>query len=254
VRFTLREPPRGLSEPNVVKAEIPPMGQVLRSLWEKRSFRHLSLAAGLHSFVTYGVGNFYAPFLQRSHHMSLMEAGNALAFIFLIGGAIGTFLGGNFADRLVHRRNDARFLLWVPVVTLLVQFPLSMVLYTISSRSIVLGMLTPYVALSAAYLAPTIAATYTLVGLRERAVASSLLLFMINFIGLGLGPLFSGWLSDTLNHYLLDEGVDAAQAKADGLRWAMRAMVFVNLWSVWHYWRATRTLRQDAPGAIPAVA
>jgi MFS family permease len=246
MKLTLREPPRGFSEPNAVRAEAPPMMDVLKSLWSKSSFRHLSFATGLHSFVAYGIGNFYSPFLQRSHGMSLKEAGNTLAIVFLIGGAIGTYFGGSFADRFVHKRHDPRYLLWVPAVTLALQFPLSMTIYTTTSTTLVLALLVPAIAMSAAYLGPSITATYTLVGLRERAVAGSLLLFMLNFIGLGLGPMFSGWLSDLLSQQQLAKGVAESIAKADGLRWAMRIMVLVNLWSILHYILGARKLKGEA--------
>ena len=57
VRGTVREPPRGMSEKVDRVADAPPVGDVIRMLWSRRSFRHMSIAAGLHAFVGYGVGN-----------------------------------------------------------------------------------------------------------------------------------------------------------------------------------------------------
>ena len=68
---------------------------------------------------------------------------------------------------------------------------------------------------------------------------------MLNFIGLGLGPMFTGALSDVFKKVLISQGVDGTVAVADGLRWAIRATVVFNLWSALHYYLASRTLRED---------
>ena len=48
------------------------------------------------------------------------------------------------------------------------------------------------------YLGPTFGMTQTLVPPAMRATASALMLFILNLIGLGLGPVFAGVLSDLL--------------------------------------------------------
>jgi MFS family permease len=245
LKATLRELPRGFSDPMRAAVEPPPAMQVLRTLWAKSSFRHLSFAAALHNFAVYGVGNWYAAFLMRSHGMSVAKAGTILAICTVVGGAAGTYLGGMFSDRFATRRNDSRYYLWVPAVSLLLGFPLSQGVLGFEDTSIVIGLLTPVVICSAAYLAPSITATYGLVGIRERALASALLLFIINLIGLGLGPLFAGIASDQLRELFLERGLSEAEALGEGLRWALRIIVAVNLWSAAHYFIATRTLRAE---------
>ena len=69
-----------------------------------------------------------------------------------------------------------------------------------------------------------------------RAVASAILFFVLNLIGLGLGPLAVGYLSDELAPSLGDES----------LRYAMLYVLPVAMtWSVIHFWLASRTLRED---------
>ena len=63
LRLSLREPRRGLSENIEQVAAAPPMRDVLSLLWSRKSFRHMSFAAGLHAFVGYGVGQWIASFL-----------------------------------------------------------------------------------------------------------------------------------------------------------------------------------------------
>jgi MFS family permease len=190
MKLTLRELPRGFSDPVRVVAEPPPVGQVVRALLAKTSFRHLAFAAALHNFAVYGVGNWYAAFLMRSHGMNVAKAGTILAICTVIGGAAGTYFGGMLSDRLAARRHDSRYYLWVPALSLIIGFPLSQGVLLFEDTSIVIALLTPVVMCSAAYLAPSITATYGLVGIRERALASAVLVFIINLIGVGGGPLF----------------------------------------------------------------
>jgi hypothetical protein len=61
------------------------------------------------------------------------------------------------------------------------------------------------------FLGPTIAMAHALVGPRYRALASSLLFFVLNIIGLGLGPLTVGTVSDLL----------APSLGVESIRWAI---------------------------------
>jgi len=245
LKFTLREPPRGFSDTAQIVKDPPPAMKVLASLLSKPTFRHLSFAAALHNFAIYGVGNFYAAFLMRSHGMSIAEVGFKLAVVTVVGGIAGTYFGGWLSDWSANRRQDIRYYLWVPALSLVIGFPLSEFVLFVNDPTLVVWMLIPSIFFSAAYLAPSITATYRLVGVRERALASALLLFILNLIGLGFGPLLVGILSDVLRTSYVDHGIGEAQALADGLRWALRITVLVNLWSALHYFLAARTLREE---------
>lgn len=245
MKLTLREPPRGFSDAGPVDQEPPPVTQVLRALWAKPAFRHMSLAAALHAFVGYGVGGFNPAFLMRTHGMGVAEVGNWLAPIAALGLFTGTYLGGWLADRYSNQANDQRYQLWVPGISTLINVPMSLSVYLLPQKYAVLCVMVPTLAMSAMYLGPTFAITQGLVGIRERALASALLLFIINFVGLGLGPLLTGILSDAFKQHFTSAGLGETAATAVGLRWALRAMVCLNLWSAFHYLRAARTLRAD---------
>jgi MFS family permease len=205
----------------------------------------MSLAAALHAFVGYGVGGFNPAFLMRTHGMGLEEVSNWLAGIAAVGVFSGTFLGGWLADRYSNKAKDQRYQLWVPGISTLINVPMSLCVYFLPLKYAVLAMMVPTGAIAAMYLGPTFAITQGLVGTRERALASALLLFIINFIGLGLGPVLTGILSDVFKHHHVGAGLGEAAATAVGLRWALRTMVCINLWSAFHYFRAARTLRED---------
>jgi MFS family permease len=246
VALTLREPPRGWSDPRGLSVPPPaPLRTVVAALWGKRSFRDLSIAAALHAFVAYGVAGFYSAFLIRSHDLGLAQAGRWLAFATIVGGLSGTFLGGKLADLFTNRSGDARWQLRLPAVTLLLNLPVGVLLYLTSDVRLVMLLLTLNIALGSVYLAPTVATTQRLVGLRERALAASILFFVLNLIGLGLGPIATGHVSDTLREYFLDRGVDNATASGDGLRYSMLLMLAANVGSAIFYLRAARHVRGD---------
>ena len=85
------------------------------------------------------------------------------------------------------------------------------------------------------YLGPSFAMTQGLVTLRMRAVASAILLFMLNIIGMGLGPYLVGVFSDLLNPAY---GIDS-------LRFALCLAVLANVWAACHYFVGAQCLRRD---------
>lgn len=257
VKMTLREPPRGWSEPaGYVPAPPPKATAVLHKLGSLASFRNLSFASGLHALVAYGLNNYYSAFLMRSHGMSLTETSAALAVITLTGGLAGTFLGGKLSDVLAQRNNgDPRYQMWVPAISLLINIPVWLLALLLPEKSMVLLLMAPAIALGATYLGPSIAATHQLVGVRERAVSGALLLFVLNLIGIGLGPMLVGVFSDMLRDNLMAGGMALEPARADGLKYSLCIMSLANLWAAFHYFRAARTLREDIArgyGALPA--
>ena len=234
VRLTLREPPRGLSEQRAEAqdVELAPIA-VMRTMWGQATFRHLAAAGTLHAFVGYGVTAWNAAFLIRTHGMSIGEVGSWLALIAVAFGGLGTFLGGYLTDRLSPR--DARFRLWVPGVSTLVAVPFAVFFYSWPDVRVALALAGIPVFFGAMYLGPTFALTQALAPLRMRALASAFLLFLINLIGLGLGPQMVGIASDLL----------APRLGHDSLRGALVLMVTFNLWSGLHYFLGARTLRAD---------
>jgi MFS family permease len=245
IRFTVREPPRGYAEGMHATCAPPPFLAVLRTLWSRVSFRHLSLAAGLHAFVSYGVSAFYAAYLMRSHGMSIAQAGVWLGFLSAGGGVIGVYVGGKLSDWQVQRSGDARWQLWIPCMALIVNTPVWLCVFMLPDQYAVLGCMLIAIALGATYLGPSIAASQQMVGVRERSVSGAVLLFMLNLVGLGLGPMVAGYLSDHLNAVFVAQGMARATALAEGLRWSLCILACVNLWSAYHYLMAARSFRED---------
>jgi len=235
VRSTLREPSRGAADPKqTVAAAAPPVEQVLRGLWSRSSFRWLSLGAGCHAFTGYGTGAWNAPFFERMHGLTTTEIGTAL-FWLGIPGAISTFAGGWFGDLLGKR--DVRWYVWLTAIVVVAAAPFSVFGYLWHDPWIVFWVWVIPSLLGSFWLAPAFALTQGLVGLRMRAVAASVMLFVLNIIGLGFGPWFVGFASDVLNA--------TTTLGVASLRWALVICNGFSLIACYCYLRAGRTLKAD---------
>jgi predicted MFS family arabinose efflux permease len=235
VRLTVKEPVRGLSEGRTERvAEQPPaLLESFRTMWRIRSLRHISLGAALNAFVGYGTLAWVPAFLIRSFDMSTGTIGTALALIIGISGGLGTYFGGVLADRLSQR--DVRWNMWLIAICVAAAFPFSFGVFLAPSGTIALAAFVIPAAVGALYLGPSLAMVQGLVSLRMRTVASAILLFIINIIGLGLGPQAVGVISDLL----------APSYGVESLRYALLISGFVNLWAAFHFYRAGLTLRED---------
>ncbi|MEM7080541.1 MAG: MFS transporter [Pseudomonadota bacterium] len=234
VRMTLKEPIRGMSELQVEDKDPPPLKQVFKLLIDRRSFRHMAMAAGLHAFVSYGVGGWMAPFLQRVHGLESGETANWLAPVAALPAAVGAFLGGYLCDK--YGKEDARLYIWIPAGAIVLALPFQLAAYFIGDHRIAMLVYAIPVLLNACYLGPMLAMTHGLVSLRMRAVASSVLFLVLNFIGLGLGPLITGILSDVFG---------AQMGAGEGLKWALVVVTLANVWAAVHYFAGAKTLRED---------
>ncbi|HET8939932.1 MAG TPA: MFS transporter [Polyangiales bacterium] len=245
LKLTLREPPRGYADGLRLTHEPLPLGAAVHAIWSTPSLRHGIMATALHAFVGYGIASFYPAFLMRTQAMSVAEVGYWLALATALGGFIGAYAGGALSERFARRKGDQRHQLWVPAWSTLASVPVGLLVYVLPSKLAVLAAMIFAIGLGAMYLGPTSAITQSLVGVRERAIAAAVALLVINLIGLGLGPLLTGVLSDAFRGYHLKNGLADAAATAEGLRWSLIAMSVVNVWSALHYVLAARTLRED---------
>ena len=242
VALTLREPPRGHSEGLVHgSGPAPSAREVIAFLWRAKSFRHSSFAGGLYSFVGYSVVNWTPSFLVRSHGMSTARIGFWLAMIVGVGGGIGNYLSGTLADRWQAREPRAR--VYLPALAVAASFPFGFVIYTTSNTTLALALLVIPTALGLMYQAPTFAVTQSLATPRMRATAAAVLLFVLNIVGLSLGPAVTGALSDAL----------APRYGADSLRWALLIVSTLFVWSAIHFYLAGRTLEADVARAAVAA-
>jgi MFS family permease len=233
VALTVREPERGAFDGGSIASHPVPGREALRELRRLRSWRHMAFGAGLHSFAGYGLAGWGPTFLARVHHMGSAEIGTWLGLITGIGGAIGAIVGGVLGDRL--GRHDARWSLWVPAIASTLEVPLLLVFLLAPSRSMALAAALPGILAGAVWLGPIFAATQNLVRPALRAFTSAVTLFIVNLIGLGLGPQAVGVLNDVL----------AGRFGADAVRYSLCLVGLTNLWAALHFALAARTFREE---------
>jgi MFS family permease len=236
LRFTVTEPPRGFSEQAArAREDAPPVGFVFKALWSRKSFRYMTVGGGFHALVGYGVGPFIPTMFSRVHGLGTTEIGRAL-FLLGFAGILGTLSGGYVADSLAKR--DARWYVWLPGIATLLSVPFSVAFYLLPEPTIAFWVAAVPSFLGAYYLGPTFSLAQGLVGLRMRALTASILLFILNLIGMVLGPLYVGGTSDFLHNVM---GFD----RGDGLRWALVSVLIFNVLSTVFYLLAAKDLRGD---------
>lgn len=231
--FTLREPVRGAIEGYVDSGRMPPLLDVVKNITSQRSLVDAFVGATLTTLVGYAGVVWWPSFIMRSHGLSMAAMSLFLALVFGIAGAAGVFAGGYFATLLSRR--DVRWMPQVVAVAIVISLPFAAATYLADNSLAFFVLISVPAFVGGLYLPPTYAMTQALVGLRMRTVASALLLFCINLVGMSVGPWLTGYLSDL---WLPDFGPDS-------LRYALLTITVFNFWAAVHYWIAGRHFKGD---------
>jgi len=202
---------RDLPRPQAQNASSAPIGAVFPLLARKPTFWLLAFAASCSSLCGYGLALWTPSVLMRSYGLDLISTGNFLASLLLIGGCAGVFGGGWLADRLGMA--DRGWYAKLPAIAWLITAPTFALGLTVPSLTLAWPLLLIPNALNILWLGPVVTAVQHLVPARMRATASASFLLINNLIGLGVGPLLMGRLSDALKE---DYGVDALRYAAVG--------------------------------------
>lgn len=235
--LTLKEPRRALAmEKALLIAEDaqdstavqPSVKEVFVTLWNNVAFRNILYVFSLTSFFASGITLWLPAFFMRSYGLETGVLGTWLAAIYGAAGLLGTYIGGELATR--YAANNERLQLMTLAVLYVVLALLKAAVYVAPSYYIAFGVLALSVLGGAMGNGPVYAATQTLVPPPMRAMSIALILFFSNLIGVGLGPLAAGALSDALRPIFGQES----------LRYALLALCPGYFWAAWHAWRASR--------------
>lgn len=211
--WLVREPARGQMDGNRPVDVALPFRQTLAIFWQRPSLRLLMVGSGLSAFVSYGMLNWIPAFLIRTQGMPLSALATWFAPAAGITFGIG-ILGGGW---LVSRRAQVspRAYGSMPALAAIVIVPTLAAALLADSWQLSLALMLVPMAACTVYVAPALALVQNLTPPRSRATAAAVLMLMFNIIGLGLGPLFVGVISDGLK----PEHGDAS------LRWALMALI-----------------------------
>lgn len=240
VRSTLREPrvkpdsaAVGDERPAQASAPEPGLKVVCATLWANKAFRHLLFCFSVWYFFGWGLLQWTPTFFIRSHGLETGSLGTWFAAIYGIGGGIGVYLGGVWAARYaagnerLQLRACAIAFVFFPVVT--------------AGAFLAPDYHWAFAALALANmggntsLGPIFATIQTLVPPRMRAMSIAIVYMCANLIGMGLGPLSVGALSDALHPHFGEES----------LRYALVILCPGYFWAAWHIWCASGTVTRD---------
>jgi len=229
-----------LPEPRarLAAADRPAPGSALatmRELWAKPAYRWLLIAMVLYFLVAYGAFIFFPAFLVRAHGMSIADAGTVFGVINIAGTLVGTYGFALLLDRLVPK--SAIWMTRLPALLSVLTVPSLVASVLIEPDVPMIAMLTLGATLVAGVMPAMFAAVHYVCGGTRRAMAIALVFLFANLIGLGMGPILTGFVSDLLT---------PAHGAADALRYALAAMMLVLLPSAAALQIAGRHLAADA--------
>jgi MFS family permease len=231
--FALREP-RTLAGYPVPHAADEGLMDALRALIRKPTFVNATLAFTVFNALANGPLTFDAAYVIRDLHVGIADSGFIAGLVDLVTVVAGSMIGGVLADRLSKR--NITWLCKLPGYGMLMIFPFyaashlvpTLMEYTILSSiagTIMFGVLTAI-----------IASILAVVGAKRRATGYAIMLMVSNLVGVTLGPVVTGLLSDRIGHWYGPE---------QGLRWAIIITLLAFYPTGWFMLRAARTIHAD---------
>lgn len=219
---------RGKSQPAAL-----PLGQAVGEVMRSRAYVLLLCAGSAAAFLSYGKTTWTTIFFQRTHDLSPGQVGLWFGLLGGVAGILGTWGGGYLADRFgtINRRH----VLSAPAIGMALAVPLAIAAYHAPSWPLALALLFLPTVFNSLYYGPTYSAAQGLVPVRARAIAAATLLFFQNLIGLGLGPLFFGMLSDWLQ----------PAYGAESVRYVLYGAAVLGLVPAFFFWRCGLRLNEE---------
>jgi MFS family permease len=191
----VKEPPRGgLDASHAAPAQRAGFWATLKMFFSRPTLVLASLGSGATQFVTYGLGNFTTLFLMREKGMALGQVAIWYALVVGIGMSAGIYASGRVIDRF--RKKSKVVYAMAPAISLTLAIPFYIGFVWAPTWPVALAFLTGPTVLNYFYLSSSVALVQEEVRPDQRVMAGALLLLVMNFIGLGLGPTYVGAASD----------------------------------------------------------
>jgi predicted MFS family arabinose efflux permease len=242
LRLTVKEPPHKQGVAKTQGKTLSAIGKLLA----RSDYRHICAGATLASMGAYALMAWMPAYLLRSYPLSTGQVGTALSLIIGLGSGVGTFAGGWLGDRAALRSSHGPLLVCAAIC--LAATPLFVTALLTDSLWQTLILLVPAFVVFLAWMGPNWAMVQRVAEADSRAMASAFILFVLNLIGLGLGPYLTGLISDMVS---VGQG-------GQSLKTAMIVISVVFVWAAVHFWLAARAHRranggQPSGGHVPVA-
>ncbi len=225
--WLLREPPRGgfdgLAKSAKPAEPPPPIHKTAQTMWRNPALRHLLLGSIVTGMLAYGLMQWLPTFFIRSHEMTQSQVGVMMALFFGILGASGALLSGKLADRFSSK--GFQYGMWMVAGAMALAIPFWTAAFWVDNLALAMALFIIPAFTGNFYLGPSLALIQTLSPVPMRAVASAIAMFCLNLIGMGLGPLIIGLLSDSLIPVFGDAS----------LKIALASFCLLGLWGAFHF-------------------
>lgn len=246
VRLILRDPPRGGLDTGAdgvaIGHEKAPFWTTTRMFFTHPVLLLAALGSGATQFVTYGLGNFAVLFLREEKGMTALDVTIWYALAVLIGMGGSMLVSGRLLDAVTRRSRTGYAL--APAISLMVAMPFYIAFVWVPSWPLALALLVVVMLFNYVYLSASVALVQDEVRPSQRVLCGALLLLVMNFIGLGLGPTYVGAASDWLK----------AQGYQHTLQTALYSITPFYLIAIFLFLWLGRVLRRDGHSTAKVVA
>ena len=236
--LTVAEPKRGQSEGRIDNGETPSLKETLKFFLSQRAMVSLLLGG---VFVCVSANAFLVgipQYLIRVHEVPIGELGIALGLLMGGLGGVGAILVGGLCDKLSQK--DLRWRPWTILITGLLAFPFIVwFLYAPDKQTAYWVYIVPGL-FGLLYASISYTAMQELVPVQMRAMASAVMLLSLTLVGIGLGPVLLGMISD---FYAAELGTRSVQR-------ALTVILTFNVLSIVFYLDAARHYRQGVANAL----
>jgi len=239
VKWLVKEPKRGQQDilaGDVSKATIEkPFKESLHTLLGIKTWWYMCLGIAFASFSSYAFSIFqtkYILLLDPSFNFKTV-----LIWLGIINGiayAGGTYIGAKLAD--IYGKKNVRAYALIPCLAIAIAFPFvlgSLWVNTVVGHLICVALLLTFLG---AYFGPSFAIAQTLAPIHMRAMSTALFFFVLNMIGLGLGPTAAGILIDVFKEN---------STTLEATRMSLTTVAFSLLIGLLFFFLASKTLPKD---------
>jgi len=239
VYLTIREPARGRLD-SIVEDLKPSIKETWRFFRQQKAAFHVVMGGGVCALWGWGLMYWTPPFLMRTYHLDVGQAGAVTGNIHLIGGSLATVGTAWLLSR--PSMADPRRVVWLMAgVVALTTIP-SIIAYWTHSLIVAKIMFWIFIPAIYFYIGPCFGLLNNLSPCHMRSMFIAVSLLVANVFNLIVAPKLVGELSDW---FAGGHGTDAAS-----LRMAMLILAPTGFWAAYHLYAASKTILADQKRAI----